>query len=170
MITIEQAREQVTASLLKAREDAYAAGKKQYKRKQRSNSPTGNSVKNNNTINTANSDLAAGQNTIKLHHPKHEGVLREYVIEYDDAGKAFISRKSAVTSSNLNNSNWMELTEDNEWGINVPTRSSGTSDGTPPPPPKADIDKTIYQAIKDANPNASPAELTAMYNKKMGIK
>lgn len=170
VITIEQAREQVTASLLKAREDAYAAGKKQYKRKQRSNSPTGNSIKNNNTINTANSDLAAGQNTIKLHHPNHEGVLREYVIEYDDAGKAFISRKSAVTSSNLNNPNWMELTEDNEWGINVPTRSSGTSDGTPPPPPKADIDKTIYQAIKDANPNASPAELTAMYNKKMGIK
>ena len=171
IITLEEAREKVKAKLLKAREDAYLKGKSEYKRKQAIVTPEDTS-KIDNAINTANNDLSQGESVISLYHPNHKGIKRDYVIEYDDSGKAYIARKSAADKlgTNLSADHWMELTEDNEWGIDVPVGISGTSDGTPPPPPKADIDKTIYQAIKDANPNASPAELKAMYDKKMGIK
>ena len=168
-IDLAQAREEVKERLLIAREKAYNAGRSQYNKKKNLQTPEGQE-KINNAINTANNDLEAGQTTISLYHPNHKGTLREYVIEYDDQGKAFISRKSAITSSNLSNPNWMELKEDNEWGIDVPTRSEGT-DGAPPPPPVLEgFDKKIFATIEEANPGASDAELTALYKEKMGIK
>lgn len=170
-LSYDDLRETVVGRLVNARKGVFNSGKKEYKRKQAIVTPA-DTTKIDNAINTANNDLSQGESVISLYHPNHKGIKRDYVIEYDDSGKAYIARKSAADKlgTNLSADHWMELTEDNEWGIDVPVGISGTSDGTPPPPPKADIDKTIYQAIKDANPNASPAELTAMYNKKMGIK
>jgi len=169
IIDLNGARDLVNERLLKAREDAYIAGSKEYKRKQAIVTPKDTS-KIDNAINTANNDLSQGESVVSLYHPNHKGEKREYVIEYDDQGKAFISRKSAITSSNLSNPNWMELKEDNEWGIDVPTRPGGT-DGAPPPPPVLDgFNKDVFAAIEAANPNASDAELTAMYKEKMGIK
>jgi hypothetical protein len=171
IIDLKGARDLVNERLLKAREDAYIAGSKEYKRKQAIVTPEDTS-KIDNAINTANNDVISNEPYISLYHPtKHPKTLKQYAIEYDDSGKAYISRKSAIINRNLSNDNWMELTEDNEWGIDVPTRPSGTSDGTPPPPPVLEgFDKKIFAAIEAANPNASDAELTAMYKEKMGIK
>jgi hypothetical protein len=169
-IDIPQARELVKQRLLQTREDAYEKGKKEYKRKQAIVTPEDKS-KIDNAINTANNDLSQGESVISLYHPNHKGIKRDYVIDYDDSGKAYIARKSAADKlgTNLSADHWMELTEDNEWGIDVPTRPGGT-DGTPPPPPKVEIVESVWKEMEEAYPNASDAELKAMYDKKMGIK
>ena len=166
IIDLNGARELVNKRLLKAREDAYIAGSKEYKRKQAIVTPEDKS-KINNAINAANDDIISNEPYISLYHPtKHPKTLKRYVIEYDDSGKAYISRKSAVTNRNLSNNNWMELTEDNEWGIDVPTRPGGT-DGTPPPPPKVQMtneQKDLYKDIANANKGKTDEEIANLYN------
>jgi hypothetical protein len=173
IIDLKGARDLVNEKLLKAREDAYIAGSKEYKRKQAIVTPA-DTTKIDNAINTANTDLAEGQKVINLYHPNHKGEKREYAIEYNDQGKPFISRKSAILNPDiidLNNPNWMELTEDNEWGIDVPAYRGVTSDGTPPPPPKVEIVKSVWDTVvAELGEGASDAEITARYNEKMGIK
>ena len=171
-ISYDDLRKTVVDKLVQARKDVFADGKKEYKRKQAIVTPA-DTTKIDNAINTANNDLSQGESVISLYHPNHKGKLRDYVIDYDDSGKAYIARKSAADKlgTNLSADHWMELTEDNEWGIDVPAGISGTSDGTPPPPPVLEgFDKKIFAAIEKANPGASDAELTALYKEKMGIK
>ena len=170
-LSYDDLRKSVVSRLVNARKGVFASGKKEYKRKQAIVTPEDKS-KIDNAINTANNDLSQGESVISLYHPNHKGIKRDYVIDYDDSGKAYIARKSAADKlgPSLSADHWMELTEDNEWGIDVPARIGGTSDGTPPPPPKVKIVESVWEEIEKAYPNASDAELKAMYDKKMGIK
>ncbi len=163
-ISYDELRNNVVNKLVNARKYVFNSGKNIYNAKQNLQTPEGQE-KINNAINTANNDLEAGETTIRLYHPNHKGTLREYVIEYDDQGKAFISRKSAITSSNLSNPNWMELKEDNEWGIDVPTQQ-GDSGGVPRPPKvqMTNAQKDLYKDIAKANKGKTDEEIANLYN------
>ena len=81
VITIEQAREQVTASLLKAREDAYDAGKKQYtvkKRKQEGGNFISPEQKSANQA--AEFRLSQGVGDVELYHPSQPNKKQKFNI------------------------------------------------------------------------------------------